>query len=60
MSKKEGGLNPDLEKAVSDLLKDLKNLEIEDQLKIIDRAIKLEALKAKLADDEYGSGFRTE
>ena len=60
MSKKEGGLNPDLEKAVSDLLKDLKNLDIEDQLKIIDRAIKLEALKAKLSDDEYGSGFRTE
>ena len=41
MAKKEGGLNPDLEKAVSDLLKDLKNLDIEDQLKIIDRAIKL-------------------
>ena len=60
MAKKEGGLNPDLERAVSDLLKDLKNLDLEDQLKIIDRAIKLEALKDKLADDEYGSGFITE
>ena len=57
MSKKEGGLNPDLEKAVSDLLKDLKNLDIEDQLKIIDRAIKRsQATRAQVPQDKYYAG----
>ena len=32
---------------------------ITDKTKVIDRALKLEALKAKLSDDEWGSGFLT-
>jgi hypothetical protein len=28
-----------------------------DKMKVIDRVIKLAAIKAKLKDDEYGSGF---
>ena len=28
-----------------------------DKTKIIDRALKLEQLKAKISDDEWGSGF---
>jgi hypothetical protein len=61
MSKKNG-INPDLEKAISDLLKDsMKSVEIdlEQKLKIIDRAINLEKLKQKVSEDEWGSGFAT-
>jgi len=61
MSKKNG-INPDLEKAISDLLKDsMKSVDIdlEQKLKIIDRAINLEKLKQKVSEDEWGSGFVT-
>lgn len=61
MSKKNG-INPDLEKAISDLLKDsMQSIEIdlEQKLKIIDRAINLEKLKQKISEDEWGSGFAT-
>ena len=30
---------------------------ITEKMKVVDRALKLEALKAKVSDDEYGSGF---
>lgn len=59
MSKKNG-INPDLEKAISDLLKDSMastELDLEQKLKIIDRAINLEKLKQKVSEDEWGSGF---
>lgn len=56
--KKDKGLNPDLEKAVSELLKASENLEdIEVRLKVIDRAINLEKIRLKISDDQYGSGF---
>ena len=45
MSKKNNGINPDLEKAVSELLKSMNTLDIDEKLKIIDRAINLEKLK---------------
>jgi hypothetical protein len=60
MSKKEKGVNPDLEKAISDLLKATMAdpmATLTDKTKILDRALKLEALKAKFSDDEWGSGF---
>lgn len=59
MSKKNG-LNPDLEKAVNDLLKRTigdEGVDLELKLKIIDRAINLEKIKQKISDDAYGSGF---
>ncbi len=56
--KKDKGLNPDLERAVSELLKASENLEeVELRLKIIDRAINLEKIRLKISDDQYGSGF---
>ena len=61
MSKKNG-INPDLEKAISDLLRDSMqsaDLDLEEKLKIIDRAINLEKLKQKVSEDEWGSGFAT-
>ena len=58
MSKKSSGINPDLEKAVSELLKSMNTLDIDEKLKIIDRAINLEKLKQKVSEDEWGSGFK--
>lgn len=58
--KKEKGINPDLEKAISELLKSTMTdpmASLTDKAKIIDRALKLEQLKAKINDDEWGSGF---
>ena len=60
MSKKQKGLNPELEEAVSKLLvavmaDDMASLT--DKCKVIDRAINIEKLKQKLSDDEWGAGF---
>jgi len=63
MSKKSSGINPDLEKAVSDLLKAVMSdasVDLEIKLKVIDRAMNLEKIKQKMADDAYGTGFLTE
>jgi hypothetical protein len=60
MAKKEKGINPELEKAISELLKATMldpTATLTDKTKILDRALKLEALKAKMSDDEWGSGF---
>lgn len=57
MAKKQPGLNPDLEKAVSELLKASQSEDIDIRLKIIDRAINLEKIRMKITDDQYGSGF---
>ena len=61
--KKEKGINPELEKAITDLLKATMsdpNASLTDKAKIIDRALKLEQLKAKISDDDWGSGFMTD
>jgi len=58
--KKVQGFNPDLEKAISSLLKDVmddKESSLTDKARIIDRALKLEAIRLKAQDDQWGSGF---
>ena len=48
MSKKKVGINPELEKAISELLKATMldpTASLTDKTKILDRALKLEALK---------------
>ena len=60
MSKKQKGLNPELEDAVSKLLVTVMNddmASLTDKCKVIDRAINIEKLKQKISDDEWGSGF---
>jgi hypothetical protein len=61
MSKKKApGINPALEKAISDLLTNTMNdpvATLTDKMKILDRSLKLEALKLKVNDDAWGSGF---
>lgn len=61
--RKSGGVNPDVEDFVEELLASVKNDEtvpLEDKLKVLDRAIKVEALKLKAADADFGSGFDDE
>jgi len=58
--KKEKGINPELETAITDLLKQVMadpTATINDKMRVADRALKLEALKLKMSDDEWGSGF---
>lgn len=60
MSKKSKGINPDLERAISDLLKQVMadpTASLTDKTKVIDRALNLEKVKQKISDDEWGSGF---
>lgn len=60
MSKKQKGLNPELEEAVSKLLVAVMSddmASLTDKCKVIDRAINIEKLKQKISDDEWGSGF---
>jgi len=60
VAKKQKGINPDLEQAISDMLKAVmadSMASITDKTKVIDRALKLEAIKLKMSDDEWGAGF---
>ena len=58
--KKEKGINSDLEAAINRLMAQVMTdpeASITDKMKVIDRALKLEALKMKDSDSEWGSGF---
>ena len=57
---KDKGINPDLDKFISDLMRQVLNdpeASVTDKVKVLDRALKLEALKMKDSDDAWGSGF---
>ena len=63
MAKKPKGINPDLESAISTLLKQVMSdpsATLIDKMRVLDRALNLEKVKQKIADDEYGSGFLTD
>jgi hypothetical protein len=60
MTKKAKGINPELEDAINTLMTQVMNdpiATITDKMKVVDRALKLEALKLKDSDSEWGSGF---
>ena len=60
MAKKDKGVNPDLEKFISALMVEVMNdstASVTDKVKVLDRALKLEAIKQKVQDDEWGSGL---
>jgi hypothetical protein len=62
MSKKLKGVNPELEEAISKLLREVMNdptASLTDKSKVLDRALKLEQIKQKISDDEWGKGFFT-
>jgi hypothetical protein len=63
VAKKQKGVNPALEKAIAQLLEQVmsdESVPLSEKVKVIDRSIKLEALKLKATDDDWGSGFFTE
>jgi hypothetical protein len=63
MAKKQKGINPELETAIAQMLKEVMSdsmASITDKTKVIDRALKLEAIKMKMSDDEWGSGFNVD
>jgi hypothetical protein len=58
--KKSKGLSPELDDAVGKLLKEVMadpSATLTDKTKVIDRALKLEQIKQKISDDEWGRGF---
>ncbi len=60
MSKRQKGVNPELEKAVNDLLRTVMadpTASLTDKTKVLDRALKLEQIKQKISDEEWGKGF---
>lgn len=60
MNKKQKGINPALEEAISKMLKEVmldSTASITDKTKVIDRALKLESIKQKISDEGWGSGF---
>jgi hypothetical protein len=62
MSKKNRGVNPELEDAISKLLREVmqdSTASLTDKTKVLDRALKLEQIKQKISDDEWGKGFFT-
>ena len=62
MTKKSKGINPELERAIEKLLKEVMadpSASLTDKCKVLDRSINVEKLKQKISDDEWGSGFGT-
>lgn len=60
MAKETSGIDPQLQQAIQQMLKDVamdKGADMDIRLKVIDRALNLEKLKLKMSEDEYGSGF---
>ena len=60
MSKKAKGINPELELAINKLLTQVMSdpaASLTDKMKVVDRSIKLEALRLKAGEDDWGSGF---
>jgi len=60
MSRKKSGINPALESAIAKLLKDVMDdpaASLTDKSRVIDRALKLEAIRLKATSEDWGSGF---
>lgn len=60
MAKKSKGVDPELEKSIQELLKQVMadtEASLTDKMKVLDRALKLEQIKQKISDDNFGTGF---
>lgn len=60
MRKKAKGINPALEAAISRLLEEVMadpTASLTDKSKVLDRALKLEAIKQKADSDDWGAAF---
>lgn len=60
MRKKAKGINPALETAIEQLLAEVmesSETSLTDKMKVLDRALKLEAIKQKADSDDWGAAF---
>ena len=60
VTRKKQGVDPALEKAIAKLLSQVttdKETSLNDKLRVIDRALKLEQVKQKFDDSSFGLGF---
>lgn len=58
--KRKNVVNSDIEEYISDLMLAIKNdaeASLTDKMKVLDRALKWEAIKLKAQDDSFGTGF---
>lgn len=58
--KKIRAVDKELEDSIMELLHETMNdaeASLTDKMKVIDRALKLEQIKLKITDEEYGTGF---
>lgn len=58
--KKIRAVDKELEDSIMELLHETMNdaeASLTDKMKVIDRALKLEQIKLKIIDEEYGTGF---
>lgn len=61
--KKKNVVNSDIEAYISEVLASVKDdptASLTDKMKVLDRALKWEAIKLKAEDDAWGSGFQAE
>jgi len=60
VKKRKNVVNPEIEKFINDTIEQVKSdstASLTDKMKILDRALKWEAIKLKAEDDAWGSGF---
>lgn len=60
MKKKKNVVNTEIEQFINDMLSQIKSdttASLTDKMKVLDRALKWEAIKLKAEDDAWGSGF---
>jgi hypothetical protein len=62
-AKENSKINPELEKHLSKLMKEVMNsaeTSLTDKMKVVDRVLKFELMKLKITDNGFGSGFKDE
>lgn len=60
MKKKKNIINAEIETFINDMLANVKsdvNASLTDKMKVLDRALKWEAIKLKAEDDSWGAGL---
>ena len=60
MKKKKNVVNAEIEGFINEMLSQVKTdttASLTDKMKVLDRALKWEAIKLKAEDDAWGSGF---
>ena len=60
MKRKKNVVNNEIEVFINDMLSQVKsdvNASLTDKMKVLDRALKWEAIKLKAEDDAWGAGF---